>query len=197
MAKAEYLSDGLRKFVQSSTNGRQRCRGTSLGGRSGFRQAIPSIQSLGIRRSGAGFRSALADRSFSRGNSHSQWLRDPNPSRSDLMRRDFFARLNALVWLMRSRLEQSCRSRTCLKLGDSVGSVCQRRSQKLHHIRFSGASLHQADMAVGRSNRKARRDGQWCAVLTRQPASVTVTSETPLRGGLAPGKGDWQSLAVP
>jgi hypothetical protein len=103
MAKAEYLSDGLRKFVQSSTNCRQRCRGTSLGGRSGFRQAIPSIQSLGIRRSGAGFRSALADRSFSRGNSHSQWLRDPNPSRSDLMRRDFFARLNALVWLMRSR----------------------------------------------------------------------------------------------
>jgi hypothetical protein len=97
------LSDGLRKFVQSSTNCRQRCRGTSVGGRSGFRQAIPSIQSLGIRCSGAGFRSALADRSLSRGNSHSQWLRDPKPARSDLMRRDFFACLNALVWVMRCR----------------------------------------------------------------------------------------------
>jgi hypothetical protein len=42
-------------------------------------------------------------------------------------------------------------------------------------------------MAVGRSNRKARRDGQWCAVLTRQPASVTVTSQTPLRGVLERG----------
>jgi hypothetical protein len=44
-----------------------------------------------------------------------------------------------------------------LAVGNLVGSVCQRCSQKLHHIRFSGASLHQADMAVGRSNRKARR----------------------------------------
>jgi hypothetical protein len=47
---------------------------------------------------------AVADIDIGKNSFHvSQWLRDPNPSRSDLMRRDFLARLNALVWVMRSR----------------------------------------------------------------------------------------------
>jgi hypothetical protein len=80
-----------------------------------------------------------------------------------------------------SFVEQSCRSGACLQPGDSVGSVCQRCSQKLHHIRFSGATVHQADMAVGRSNRKARR-GQWCAVSTCRPASLQ-SRPRPAAGG--------------
>jgi hypothetical protein len=84
-------------------------------------------------------------------------------------------------------------SGACFELGDSVGSVCQRRSQKLRHIRFSGTNPYQADMAVGRSNRKARR-GQWCAVLIRQPASVT---ETPLRGVLERGDESGPTLSGP
>jgi hypothetical protein len=50
--------------------------------------------------------------------------------------------------------------------------------------------------AVGRSNRKARRDGQWCAVLTRQPPSVTVTSET-CCGGYSNVATSWGTFPVP
>jgi hypothetical protein len=155
--------------------------------------------------------------SLSRGNSHSHWLRDPKPARIDLMRSDSFARRNGFASVMCCRSLSNPAARAfASRLSDSAGSLCERCSQELHNIRFSGASLHQADMAVGRSNRKARRDGQWCAVLTRQPASVTVTSQTPLRGVLERGdesgdlsrpirkgevartrEGDWQSLAVP
>ncbi|MFZ1093303.1 MAG: hypothetical protein WAN75_29480 [Xanthobacteraceae bacterium] len=50
----------------------------------------------------AGFlsRSALTDGLFSRGSSHSHWLRAPKPARTDLMRRDALARLNALAIVM-------------------------------------------------------------------------------------------------
>ena len=85
-ARAAQSSEGLRKLWQSFTSCRQRIRGTSEGGRSGLRRATPSSQSLGIRGAGAGSGTgadsgaALADGSFFRGNSHSHWLRAPNPA---------------------------------------------------------------------------------------------------------------------
>src|SRR5262249_19901771 len=92
---------GGAQLWQSLTNWRQRCRGTSGGGRSGLRRATPSTQSLGIRCAGAACGSALADGVFSRGNSHSHWLRAPNPARSDLMPSVLLARLNAFACVMR------------------------------------------------------------------------------------------------
>jgi hypothetical protein len=36
-----------------------------------------------------------------------------------------------------SFIEQSCRASACLDLGDRVGSLRERGSQKINHIRFS------------------------------------------------------------
>jgi hypothetical protein len=36
----------------------------------------------------------------------------------------------------------------CLELSDRVGSLCERCSQKLHHIRFSEANVHQVTYGI-------------------------------------------------
>jgi hypothetical protein len=71
-ARLAQFSEELKKFLQSPTNWRQRCRGTSLGGRSESRQATPWTQSTGIvpRRSRAVPESVLSEPSLCRGNCH-------------------------------------------------------------------------------------------------------------------------------
>jgi hypothetical protein len=85
-ARSAQFSEGLRNLLQSSTNWHQRCRGTSLGGRSESSRATPSTQSIGSR--GCGVVSCSWS-SLCRGNCHSHRLRAPKPIRRDVMPRDF------------------------------------------------------------------------------------------------------------
>ena len=108
VARFAQFSGELKKLLQSSTNCHQRCRGTSLGGRSGWRQATPWSQSIGMgaRRSRALPESVFTEPSLCR-NCHRHRLRAPNPARSDLMPRDFFARLNTFAVVMDCRSPSS------------------------------------------------------------------------------------------
>ena len=118
-ARSAQFSGELKKLLQSSTNCRQRCRGTSLGGRSGWRQATPGPNRLEWDRdvlARPGFEGAFA----------LSWQSPPplTASSKSSPNRPYAERfLRAFEYLdMRDGLpfaEQSCRSGSRLEFGDA------------------------------------------------------------------------------
>jgi hypothetical protein len=178
------------------------------------RSGEQSPQSNRLRRSGAAFRSALAD--SSRGNSHSQWLRDPKPARSNLMRRDFFACLNALVWVMRCRSLSNPAARA---LASSLVTAWapSTSATRRNFTTFDSAArafIRRIWPSGGRTERRGvMANGALCSHANRPPlqsrrrpaAGVLERGDEsgdlsgPIRKGevARTREGDWQSLAVP